>query len=119
MEFGLERVARHFDLKEDGPLLHVVCESRGRKEDDELELAFRRICDGDGRLVKRRLPVQLVFGGKQGNYLGLELADQVARPIGRHVLKPDQANRAYEIIETKFRRSPSGKVDGWGLKCFP
>ena len=27
-------------------LTHVVVEQRGRKEDDELELEFRRICDG-------------------------------------------------------------------------
>ncbi|MCK5798191.1 MAG: DUF3800 domain-containing protein [Deltaproteobacteria bacterium] len=119
MKFGLERVAKHYGLKEDGPTLHVVFESRGKKEDSALELAFRRFCDADGNVLKHRLPMRLVFGGKQGNYLGLELADQVARPIGRHVLKPDQANRAYDVIETRFRQGPRGEIDGWGLKCFP
>ena len=28
---------------------HVVVERRGKREDDALELAFRRICDGDNQ----------------------------------------------------------------------
>ena len=31
----------------------------------------------------------------------------------------DALNRAYDVIETKLRRSASGKIDGWGLKVFP
>jgi hypothetical protein len=26
---------------------------------------------------------------------------------------------AYELIEPKFRRSPAGKIEGYGLKIFP
>lgn len=47
------------------------------------------------------------------------VVDLIARPIGRKILKPDQPNRAYDIIETKFRRDPKGNVKGWGLKVFP
>jgi hypothetical protein len=43
----------------------------------------------------------------------------MARPIGRHVLSPAQPNRAYDIIEKKLRRSPTGEVLGQGLKMFP
>ena len=43
----------------------------------------------------------------------------MARPIGIHHLRPGQPNRAYEIIETKIRRSPAGEIDGWGLKVLP
>ena len=65
------------------------------------------------------LGLELVFADKKANSSGLQLADLTARPIGRHVLNPEQRNRAWEIIEQKFRRSTSGKVDGWGLKVFP
>ena len=34
-------------------------------------------------------------------------------------MRPDQPNRAYDIIEPKLRRSPQGRVDGWGFKAFP
>jgi len=53
------------------------------------------------------------------NSTGLQLADLIARPIGRKLLKPEQQNRAFEIINTKFRRDSSGEVKGWGLKLFP
>jgi len=43
----------------------------------------------------------------------------VAHPIGRHVVKPDQPNRAYDTLEPKFRRGPQGEVNGYGLKVFP
>lgn len=118
MEFGLERIARHLsDVGQTG-LTHVTVERRGRREDDELELEFRRVCDGQNAL-REQLPLEPVFAAKEANLAGLQVADLVARPIGLNVLRPDQPNRAYEIIETKLRRSPSGKIDGWGLKCFP
>lgn len=56
---------------------------------------------------------------KQANHCGLQIADLIARPIGTHVLRTEQPNRAYDIIEAKFHRSPDGLVDGWGLKCYP
>jgi hypothetical protein len=62
---------------------------------------------------------EIVFAGKKTNSAGLQLADLTARPIGRHVMDPGQPNRAWDIIERKLRRSPAGKVDGWGLKIFP
>jgi hypothetical protein len=47
MQFGLERL--HHALRHLGQAdreTFVICESRGRREDDELELEFRRVCDG-------------------------------------------------------------------------
>jgi len=56
---------------------------------------------------------------KASNSTGLQLADLVARSIGIKVLRPTQPNRAYDIVEKKFRRSPNGDSKGWGLKVFP
>lgn len=119
MKFGLERIANHFGLDETSPLLHVVCECRGEVEDKDLELAFRRSCDQDGNSLGRRLPLELVLAPKLGNYCGMQLADLIARPIGRHLLQPAQPNRAWDILRTKFRRNPDGDYRGWGLKEFP
>ena len=101
------------------PLMtHVLCECRGRKEDSELELAFRRICDGDNA-QHARLPFDPVLVDKKSNAIGLQLADLVARPIGLHVLRPGQPNRAWDVIETKLGRRGDGHYPGHGLKCFP
>ncbi len=56
-------------------------------------------------------------GEKEDNQL--ELADLVARPVGIKVLRPDQPNRAYDILEKKLRRNQDGETKGWGLKVFP
>ncbi|MDK9721935.1 MAG: DUF3800 domain-containing protein [Rhodospirillales bacterium] len=97
---------------------HLIVERRGHKEDDELELAFRRIRDGANQCGP--MPgFEIVFADKKINSAGLQIADLTARPIGRHVLNPDQANRAWEIIEPKLHRNLSGKVHGWGFKVFP
>lgn len=97
---------------------HIVVERRGRREDDELELAFRRIRDGAN--LEGPMPgFEIVFADKKTNSAGLQLADLTARPIGRHVLDPTQPNRAWDIIAPKLRRSPAGQVQGWGLKIFP
>jgi len=97
---------------------HIVVERRGKREDDELELAFRRIRDGANHWGATP-GFEIVFADKKTNSAGLQLADLTARPIGRHVLAPDQPNRAWDIIEPKLRRSPEGRVNGWGLKTFP
>lgn len=43
------------------------------------------------------------FASKNHNSTGLQLADLIARPIGMKTLKPEQSNRAYEIIKEKFK----------------
>ena len=56
---------------------------------------------------------------KSSNSAGLQLADLMARSVALHHLRPEQPNRAFEIIETKLCRSPSDKTEGWGLKLLP
>ena len=118
LAFGLERVFLYLsDLNCSEDTLHLVFEQRGAKEDQELELEFRRNCDSN--FLQRRLPFEIIFSNKQSNSTGLQLADLLARPIGRKILNPGQRNKAYEILEPKFRKSAAGAVKGWGLKVFP
>ncbi len=118
MGFCLERL--HGLIKRNGlaGTTHIVFESRGKQEDDELELEFRRVCAGKN-FNNEKMPFEIVMADKRVNSSGLQIADLVARPIGLSVLRPGQANRAYEIIEQKFYKSGNGKIDGYGRKVFP
>jgi hypothetical protein len=124
LAFGLERVYRF--LKEKGQesrQTHVVVECRGSKEDAELELEFRRVCDG-ANWFRKPLPFDIKFADKKVNSAGLQLADLVARPVGIHALRPEQTNRAFDVLKEKFYckggRCATGEgYEGWGLKRFP
>ncbi|HAO92582.1 MAG: 3-deoxy-D-manno-octulosonic acid transferase [Deltaproteobacteria bacterium GWB2_55_19] len=119
MEFGLERLYRFMkEKRQEDNLTYLVCESRGAKEDRQLELEFRRICDGKN-YFQRPLPFDIVIVDKKTNSEGLQLADLTARPIGLSVLRPDQKNRALQILEGKYYRDGFGRKEGFGLKCFP
>jgi hypothetical protein len=116
--FGLERIVRCLSRKGATGATSVIVESRGKREDDELELEFRRICDG-ANYGGEKFSLDARFVPKSANAPGLQIADLVARPIARHIMDPNQVNRAYAVIEKKLDRSPSGSVLGWGLKVFP
>ena len=121
VKYGLERLKLFLDGQEDNQgekTTHVIFESRGSKEDDQLELEFRRVCAGVN-YNGLELPFKVIFASKKTNSSGLQLADLVARPIGRHVLDPNQDNRAYAVLEQKFYRSSRGNIQGCGLKVFP
>lgn len=111
------------EKNQEDKITHIVVERRGKKEDNELELEFRRVCDG-ANWFNQKLPFQIQFADKKTNSAGLQLADLVARPIGVHVIKPEQPNRAFNILEEKFyckggRKALGTNYDGLGLKCFP
>ncbi|MDX7986457.1 DUF3800 domain-containing protein [Xenorhabdus sp. 12] len=102
---------------------HVIVEQRGAKEDKELELEFFRICNGENKYHKE-LPFKIRMAAKTSNSSGLQLADLVARPIGRYVLKPEQSNQAFAILEKKFfcaggRNTVGIDYKQRGLKIFP
>ncbi len=119
LETGLERIYRHLDgIGQGSKTTPIIVERRGRKEDAELELAFRRVCDGHNAL-NRPFPLHLVMIPKSANSAGLQLTDLMARPVALKHLRPGQPNRAFDIINDKFRRSPAGKVEGWGIKVLP
>jgi len=120
LEFCMERIYSFLDTKEQlDKVTHFVFEKRGKNEDQDLELAFRRICDSGNHWSEVLHCFDIVLADKKTNSAGLQLADLTARPIGRHILAPNQRNRAYEVIERKFRRREDGKIEGWGLKVFP
>ena len=118
LEFCLERLRLFLETRKVNMTTnktHLIFESRGKEEDDALELAFRRIMD---RNFFRNTAFEMRFVSKKANCSGIQLADLVARPIGLHTLRPQQKNRAFDIIQPKlFTRN--GKHIGYGLKIFP
>lgn len=98
-------------------------EARGENEDTNLELEFRRICDGDNAF-KIPLPFEILIKSKQTNSTGLQFADLVARPIGRHLIDGKRKNnRAFNVLEKKFfcqdRKRLGEEYLGYGLATFP
>ncbi len=119
LEFGLERVFLQLQMRNQvGRRTYVVFESRGKNEDTELELEFRRIMD---QTKMRGMPqtIEFMCVSKQTNSSGLQVADLVARPIAIHDMRPTQPNHAWDIIDKKLVRSPDGAMLGFGLKVYP
>lgn len=118
LEFCLEQLA--YFLEGQGTdvvttTTHLVFESRGTREDEALELEFYRIKE---KLNVQKSSFRMRFVSKKANCSGLQLADLLARPVGLHVLRPDQINRAFEIIQPKLF-TKNGNHLGYGLKIYP
>lgn len=112
----------------------VLAESRGAKEDRRLKDSFERVYDvgtsyvpADAisrRLTSRQLKVKL----KANNIAGLQLADVLAHPSFRatlarrnnETLASNFGGQIAQILEvSKYDRSPTGGIDGWGRKWLP
>lgn len=106
--FCLERALGTLRARgETGKRAHVLFESRGRQEDAELELEFRRICDNGGgwgyrQVDFRQMQFAHLFVDKRSNSTGLQLADLVARPLALRHLRPGQSNRALQALDGKI-----------------
>ncbi len=94
-------------------LTHIIVESRGKPEDRDVGLAFDQI----SAQRSKHYPLSLRFANKQTNSSGLQIADLVAHPIARHILKRNQPNKAFEIVREKILGFP--EYNETGLKCYP
>jgi len=100
----------------------IVAEQRDATLDRQLELAWLDLkISGTANLspsaINRRIQ-SLNLRGKTDNIAGLQLADLVVSPIGRHVAGKT-AREDFRIIEAKFRRDAHGNYDGHGLVILP
>ena len=81
---------------------HFIFEKRGEKEDKELELEFLRIVSGMNDIGEQFPGFRIVAADKRTNSTGMQIADLVARPLGLHILRPNQPNRAFDAFHTKL-----------------
>jgi hypothetical protein len=121
LEFIMERY--FYFLGSRSNLGHFVAESRGRQEDKKLQAHFELVKRAGTQYIKRGSAFDCITDlrfFKKTDYLGgLDIADLVAYPIARQISKPDQFYKPYQIVEQKFYRDTTGKVNGYGLKIFP
>ena len=119
MQLGLEKLHHFLQSQNQQHLLtHVICEARGRVEDQALIFEFNRVCSGHNSL-KKTLPFEIIIADKKTNSEGLQFADLAARPVGLSVAKPGQLNRAFQILEKKFHKNGEGEVLGYGFHLYP
>lgn len=114
MSHGLEEISRF--LKNKGAhfgKIHFIFECRGKKEDNELELEFKKACEKNN--YRDTLPFEIIFADKRANSCGLQLADLTAYPIARHLLEPTRNNRAYSVIEKKLHPIEKEIMEDWIL----
>jgi Protein of unknown function (DUF3800) len=119
LEWLIERYLRFLS----GRTGAILAESRNPTLDARLQITYQRLLAFGtshvrGEAIAHAFPPPLPVEPKSAGSVGLQLADLVVTPIGRHVMgKPDRDD--WGVIRSKFRRSPSGDFLGWGLKVFP
>lgn len=115
MLFCLESLSNRLVIDgQAGKRTHILFEGRGKAEDGQLELEFRRIAAnqsgwGYKRVDFARTPLEPVFVPKAANMAGHQITDLIARALALRELRPDQPNRAADIVADKI----------WKLKTFP
>lgn len=110
-----------FELEAQGKQGIIVAESRNSILDNQLELAFLSLKVQGTSFVSaskiKQAITQLAIRDKKENVAGLQLADLIASPIGRHILgKRNQVD--YKVIEEKYRNQ-QGRYFGYGLVVLP
>ena len=112
----------------------VMAESRGGREDRRLKDSFERVYrEGTPYLEAKYFSgaltsCQLKVKPKANNISGLQIADLVAHPsykaaLARRNRQPLAANFGGQVArileESRYDRSPSGTIEGWGIKWLP
>lgn len=104
------------------PQGRIIAEARRPREDRAVLREWRRIVDEgtrsySGEIIQSRIE-SLSIQAKSNLNPGLELADLVVSPIGRHVIrKPDSLE--WDVVRSKLLRGPNGEIEGHGLIHLP
>ena len=100
----------------------IIVEKRGEPLDQDVGDTWRILRTRGSRYTEadviRETIDSLELLDKKENIAGLQLADLVITPVGRHVLgKPDKDD--WQIVSQKLRRGPNGHMENYGLFIFP
>ncbi len=122
-------------LEGGGSVGDVMAESRGGREDRRLKDSFLRLFNrgtdyvAQDRFTKVLTSKQLKIKPKSSNIAALQIADLIAHPSRQEILSKNkkiiysQEKFGQKIIkilnDSKYDRSPAGKIDGYGRKLLP
>ena len=100
----------------------IIVEKRGESLDQDVEETWKILRTRGTRYTEADVIQETIesleLRDKKENIAGLQLADLVITPIGRHMLgKPDKDD--WRIVSEKFRRGPGGHTENYGLFIFP
>jgi len=100
----------------------IVAEKRDPTLDRQLDVAWLNLKIQGTRFLQAKAIERRILGlnlrDKSENIAGLQLADLVVTPIGRHVLGKS-LKEDWRIVESKLRRGPKGSYEGYGLVVLP
>ncbi len=122
-------------LQRRGSLIGDICaEQRRGKKDELLDEAVSEIYKEGTRyttaaMIQNRLCAQKVkFRSKRDNITALQISDILSKPSFDHVIsrrKPDYTVSPFSgryiqlLVDQKYDRSVSGKIEGYGTKYLP
>lgn len=96
----------------------VVADHRARGQDESLRSGHHRLVDQPATFTSNyENYVETIFLTPSHLSVGIQFADMVAGAVGRAFSTGDQT--WFEAMEPTLRRSPAGKVEGYGLVKFP
>ena len=123
LSFVIERMIFCLDSMAKWAPVDIRAEVRGKKEDSNLLAHFNSMMDrGTYHVSRERMQkkkMSFKFHSKLENVIGLQIADLVAYPLARHILKPGEPYAPFQVIEKKIYCNKDGIYEGWGLKVFP
>jgi hypothetical protein len=124
LDFLMERAVLALDAHFGGAKALLVAESRGPKEDAQLQHEFSRLhLEGTSYIsaawFRQQLHPGIQFQSKTDNSTGLQLADLFARPVGEKVAHPDQDPPRWEAFREKLCLGVETKNSILGLKIVP
>src|SRR5712692_291096 len=110
-----------FEIGRDGSGV-IVAEKRDPTLDRELDLAWLNLKIQGTRFVQAKDIESRIFGlnlrAKTDNIAGLQLADLVVSPIGRHVMGKAE-KEDFRVVRQKLRKNSAGEYFGFGLVVLP
>lgn len=105
--------------------LKIIIESRGKKEDKELNQFYEKIYSNGHKFINRtqlaKLKTSIDFHKKKLNINGLQLADLASYPISVHYLYKERENISFEYVKRRLicKDGIEGMYMGYGLKIIP
>lgn len=133
MEIMVEKYVQFLERKNSRG--DIMPEGRKGKKDKALETAFLEVCEkgtyyiGRSRIEARLTTTRtLKFRYKSDNVAGQQLCDLLAHPSHIYIRKCQQhqvvlgsfCSRVVEtLVSSKYDRSATGQISGYGIKYFP